>query len=189
MRTPQPSEPSQLRSDRLVHSHHSLGIVGRCSVEICPLHLPEYAPIPDHTKGFKLFEVAVADLQPTQMCVGMAEVWNRQRDFREESPEERRRYLNRKPVPLVRNQLGHLWMVDRHHRLRALLELVPKIKTYGYVIDDLTSDTREEALRALHDKGWLYLHDGRAMARGLQKTCPAHCLASRMTLSAAWFGN
>jgi hypothetical protein len=39
--------------------------------------------------------------------------------------------------------------------------MVPTITTYGYVIDDLTSDTREEALQALHDKGWLYLHDGR----------------------------
>ena len=91
----------------------------------------------------------------------MAEVWNRQRDFREESSEERRRYLNRKPVPLVRNQLGHLWMVDRHHRLRALLEIVPSIKTFGYVIDELPHKTREEALQGLHQKGWLYLHDGR----------------------------
>ena len=176
MRTPQPSEPSQLRSDRLVHSHLTLGIVGTSSVEICPLHLSEYAPIPDHTKGFKLFEVAVADLQPTQMCVGMAEVWNRQRDFRDETPEERRRYLNRKPVPLVRNQLGHLWMVDRHHRLRALLELVPTIKTYGYVIDDLTSDTREEALQALQKKGWLYLQDGRGNGPWQAKDLPATLL-------------
>ena len=96
----------------------------------------------------------------------MAEVWNRQRDFREESSEERRRYLNRKPVPLVRNQLGHLWMVDRHHRLRALLEMVPSIKTFGYVIDELPHKTREEALQGLHQKGWLYLHDGRG--NGLQ---------------------
>lgn len=147
-----------------------------CSVEICPLHLPEYAPIPDHTKGFKLFEVAVADLQPTQMCVGMAEVWNRQRDFREESSEERRRYLNRKPVPLVRNQLGHLWMVDRHHRLRALLEMVPTITTYGYVIDDLTTGTREEALQALHNKGWLYLQDGRGNGPWPAKDLPATLL-------------
>ena len=160
-----------------------------CSVEICPLHLPEYAPIPDHTKGFKLFEVAVADLQPTQMCVGMAEVWNRQRDFREESSEDRRRYLNRKPVPLVRNQLGHLWMVDRHHRLRALLEMVPTITTYGYVIDDLTTGTREEALQALHNKGWYTFRMAEAMAHGQQKIYPPHCLASRMILTAAWFGN
>jgi len=150
--------------------------VDGCSVEACPLHLSEYAPIPDHNKGLKLFEVAVADLQPTQMCVGMAEVWNRQRDFREESPEERRRYLNRKPVPLVRNQLGHLWMVDRHHRLRALLEMVPTITTYGYVIDDLTTGTREEALQALHNKGWLYLQDGRGNGPWPAKDLPATLL-------------
>ena len=83
----------------------------------------------------------------------------------------------------------HLWMVDRHHRLRALLEMVPTITTYGYVIDDLTTSTREEALQALHNKGWLYLQDGRGMARGQRKTCPPHCLAFRMILTAALFGN
>ncbi len=91
----------------------------------------------------------------------MAEVRNRQRDFRLESPEEQRRYLKRKPVPLVRNRIGKLWMVDRHHRLRALLEIDSVVTTYGYVIQDLSSKTREEALHALQKRGWLYLHDGR----------------------------
>ena len=43
-------------------------------------------------------------LQPTQMCVGLAEVWSRQRDFGQDSQSERLNYLRRKPVPLVRNR-------------------------------------------------------------------------------------
>ena len=62
---------------------------------------------------------------------------------------------------LVRNRLGKLWMVDRHHRLRALLEIDPAVTTYGYVIHDLNSETREEALQSLQKQGWLYLQDGR----------------------------
>ena len=64
------------------------------------------------------------------MCVGMAEVRSRQRDFLNDSDEDRQRYLRTKPVPLVRNLDGDLWMVDRHHRLRALLEMDPGLTTY-----------------------------------------------------------
>ena len=52
-----------------------------------------------------------------------------------------------KPVPLVRNRQGQLWMVDRHHRLRALLEMDADVSTYGYVIAELDSVNRNEALK------------------------------------------
>ena len=95
------------------------------------------------------------------MCVGLAEVWSRQRDFGQDSKSERLSYLRGKPVPLVRNRQGQLWMVDRHHRLRALLEMDADVSTYGYVIAELDSVNRNEALEALQQRGWLYLHDGR----------------------------
>ena len=125
------------------------------------LQLPRYDSIPDHDKNHPLFEVKVNDLQPTQMCVGLTEVWSRQQDFHDQSPKDRLRYLRGKPVPLVRNRLGQLWMVDRHHRLRALLELDRSVTSFGYVIAELESESRESALEALQKRGWLYLFDGR----------------------------
>ena len=100
-------------------------------------------------------------LQPTQMCIGLAEVRSRQRDFLNDSDAERQRYLRTKPVPLVRNASGELWMVDRHHRLRALLEMDPHLTTYGYVIEDLNCRDRSSVLERLQSRGWLYLFDGR----------------------------
>lgn len=125
------------------------------------MHLTRYDRIPDHDVDDSLIEIRVRDLQPTQMCVGLAEIWSRQRDFNQESKKERLDYLRSKPVPLVRNRIGKLWMVDRHHRLRALLEMDPDVTTYGYVIAELDSESRDAALTALQDRGWLYLHDGR----------------------------
>lgn len=125
------------------------------------LHLPHYDRIPDHDDDRNLVVVNVGDLQPTQMCVGLAEVWSRQKDFGEESKKERLNYLRGKPVPLVRNRIGQLWMVDRHHRLRALLEMDPSVTTYGYVVAELDSEHRADALESLQQRGWLYLHDGR----------------------------
>ncbi len=140
------------------------------------VHLPHYDWIPDHGDDHSLIEVRVSDLQPTQMCVGLAEVRSRQRDFRQENSKERLEYLRGKPVPLVCNSLGQLWMVDRHHRLRALLEMDPDVTTYGYVIAELDIDSRDAALQALQDRGWLYLHDGRGNGPWEPTTLPQSLL-------------
>ena len=120
-----------------------------------------YQPIPEVSRSTELFEVSVAALHPTQWCVGLAEVWSRQQDFARETREARLSELKRKPVPLVRNAGGHLWMVDRHHRLRALLELDRQSTTWGYVIAELDVDDHSAVLEVLDQRGWLYLFDGR----------------------------
>lgn len=126
------------------------------------LRLPPYDPLPPPPlRSDALMEVALADLQPTQLCVGLAEVRSRREDFRGENRDQRRGYLKEKPVPLVRSGNGALWMVDRHHRLRALIELDPAATTFGYVVLQLSVNHRDEVLEALHQRGWLYLFDGR----------------------------
>ena len=125
------------------------------------LHLPPYRPLPPPESRQALLEVAIADLQPTQMCVGLAEVRSRQQDFSRETREQRLRYLRGKPVPLVRGRSGALWMVDRHHRLRGLIELDPGARAYGYLVLDLPEADPESVLAELQARGWLYLYDGR----------------------------
>jgi hypothetical protein len=125
------------------------------------LRLPAYEPLPAPDGSTPLLEVALADLQPTQLCVGLAEVRSRQADFGDESPAERLDYLRGKPVPLVRSSDGKLWMVDRHHRLRGLIALDPTALAYGYVVLQLTVAERPLVLAELERRGWLYLHDGR----------------------------
>ena len=132
------------------------------------LHLPPYQPLPAPPDDpDSLLKVTVAELRPTQLCIGLAEIRNRQADFAGESRKERRRYLRRKPVPLVRARSGALWMVDRHHRLRGQLEIDPDAEAIGYVVLQLASDHPRVVLEALAQRGWLYLHDGRG-----QGPCP-----------------
>jgi hypothetical protein len=126
------------------------------------LRLPTYKPLPAPAGSrVDLLEVPLASLQPTQMCVGMAEIRSRQRDFAQDDPAEQRRYLKSKPTPLVRSARGELWMVDRHHRLRALLELDRHATAFGYVVLQLEVSERHLVLEQLHQRGWLYLYDGR----------------------------
>ncbi len=140
------------------------------------MHLPPYQPLPPPDKDSDLLQVAIADLHPTQMCVGLAEVRSRQVDFSQESGKQRQRYLRGKPVPLARNGSGELWMVDRHHRLRGLIELDPEAQAFGYVVLQLDSPDRHVMLEELRERGWLYLHDG----RGLGPLAPA-ALPQRLT--------
>ena len=127
------------------------------------LRLPPFQPLPPPDPKGELLEVPIASLQPTQLCVGMAEVRSRQRDFSGESAADRRDYLGTKPVPLVRSRTGAVWMVDRHHRLRALMEIDPTATAFGYVALQLDHDERHAVLEALHQRGWLYLYDGRGL--------------------------
>ncbi len=127
------------------------------------LRLPPYQPLPPPDPDQPLVQVPIAQLQPTQMCVGLAEVRSRQLDFSEESGDQRRRYLRSKPVPLVRNASGLFWMMDRHHRLRGLIELAPDSIAFGYIALEVNSDDRALVLAELERRGWLYLYDGRGL--------------------------
>ena len=140
------------------------------------LRLPPFQPLPPPPPEQPLLEVPVARLRPTQLCVGLAEVRSRQADFQAESNRERRQYLGSKPVPLVRGGDGSFWMVDRHHRLRALLELLPEATAFGYVALDLPEAEPEAVLAELHRRGWLYLYDGRGLGPLSPHALPATLL-------------
>jgi hypothetical protein len=127
------------------------------------LRLPPFQQLPPPPRAEALVEVPITSLRPTQMCVGMAEVRSRQNDFQAESSRERRDYLGSKPVPLVRGGDGTIWMVDRHHRLRALLELMPEATAYGYVALELAASKPAAVLADLRERGWLYLYNGRGL--------------------------
>ena len=127
------------------------------------LRLPPFQPLPPPPSDSQLLEIALSALRPTQMCVGMAEIRSRQIDFAKDSAQERRRYLRQKPTPLVRSQAGDLWMVVRHHRLRGLMEEDPGATAFGYVALDLPFRDPQQVLEDLHQRGWLYLFDGRGL--------------------------
>jgi hypothetical protein len=140
------------------------------------LRLPPYQPLPAPGPDQDLVRVAVADLHPTQLCVGLAEVRSRQRDFADDSAAQRQRYLHGKPVPLVRSAEGALWMVDRHHRLRALVEMDPEAEAFGYVVLALSSSDPRAVLAELQHRGWLYLYDGRGLGPLPPSALPARLL-------------
>ncbi|MDM7938675.1 MAG: ParB/Srx family N-terminal domain-containing protein [Cyanobium sp. CZS 48M] len=107
-----------------------------------------------------LLELPIGRLQPTQLCLGLAEVRSRARDFARESAAERRRYLRTRPVPVAVSSAGEHWMIDRHHRLRALMEVDSSATAFCSVVLELVGASRAHCLEELNRRGWLYLRDG-----------------------------
>ncbi len=122
-----------------------------------------YRQIPKAKSTQQLFEVNLVDLHPTQMCIGYAEISARKKQFSNLDLKNRLKYLRSKPIPIIKNQNNELWILDRHHRLRALIELDKKSKAYGYLLEEIKTTEQTKVLQFLNERGWLYLHDSRGI--------------------------
>ena len=120
-----------------------------------------YKQLPARRSDQENFKLAVKDLHPTQLCVGLAEVLHRQKEFSQESTKKKLEYLQTKPIPIVCDRKNELWMLDRHHRLRAILEIDNNAEAYGYIVAETNTNETYKSLEFLSNKGWLYLYDNR----------------------------
>lgn len=102
--------------------------------------------------------VAIAELHPTQMTIGMREVAVKRRRWREMDAERRARFLENRSVPAVVGPHGGLYITDRHHLVRALhdegVEHVPLV-----VVADMSPMDREEFWSMLESRGWTHPFD------------------------------
>src|SRR3954447_19063472 len=64
--------------------------------------------------------IAIADLRPTQMTVGMREVRQKSKEWRELPPAKRPAFLGRHMIPVVRGPKDRFFLIDHHHLARAL---------------------------------------------------------------------
>jgi hypothetical protein len=67
-----------------------------------------------------LHPVAIEDLRPTQMTVGMTEVERKRADWRDRRNDDGGEYLGAHLLPAVTGPGGAFWIVDHHHLARAL---------------------------------------------------------------------
>ena len=138
--------------------------------------LLKYNKLPKLKAGQEIFQLAIKDLYPTQMCIGLAEVIHRRQDFSKENINQRLKYLRSKPIPIVCDKKDHFWMLDRHHRLRALLELDTEAKAYGYIVARTNTVNTSNTLEFLSSQGWLYLYDSKGRGPKPHSSLPRNLL-------------
>jgi len=119
--------------------------------------------------------VAIADLRPTQMTVGMREVERKRRDWiarRSVHETEAARYLGAHMIPAVVGPDETWWMLDHHHLALALhLEGVEDVMVS--VVARLSHLSRRRFLAFMDAQNWLHPYDARGRRREW-KALPHH---------------
>jgi hypothetical protein len=64
--------------------------------------------------------VAILDLRPTQMTVGMREVKAKRKHWRDESRKKGEEFLGKHMIPVILGPKHRHYVIDHHHLARAL---------------------------------------------------------------------
>src|ERR1700722_5272953 len=102
--------------------------------------------------------VAVSELRPTQMTVGMREVEDRRKRLRAHRKKEGERFFERHMIPVVLGPKQRHYVVDHHHLARAFEdEGIEDIFTT--VLADLSKLDQDAFWIVLDNRGWMHPFD------------------------------
>ncbi|HLK24191.1 MAG TPA: ParB-like protein [Caulobacteraceae bacterium] len=103
--------------------------------------------------------VKIKALKPTQITVGLREVAEKRREWRQKGAEKGAEYLGRHMVPVVLGPKGHPYLIDHHHLARALEDEGVRDVLVN-VVADLSSLAKDEFWSFLDNRAWCHPYDG-----------------------------
>jgi hypothetical protein len=101
--------------------------------------------------------VAIADLRPTQVTLGMREVMDRRRRWRA-LKGKKQKFLDTHMLPVILGPKGRHYIIDHHHMARALHDEGEK-EVLVTVIADLKSLDQDAFWFVLDNRDWLHPFD------------------------------
>jgi len=112
-----------------------------------------------------LHPVAIEDLRPTQITVGMREVEAKRQAWCAKSDDKGAEFLGKHMVPVVLGPKDRCYVVDHHHLARALHEegVASVLVT---VIADLTQLEPDAFWFVLDNRAWMHPFDDQGRRRG-----------------------
>jgi hypothetical protein len=106
----------------------------------------------------RLETIRVVDLRPTQITVGLREVAEKRRHWREAN--HKARFLGRHLIPVVVGPKDRHFVIDHHHLARALLE--EGVRDVAIIrVADLSRLEEDEFWAFLDRRGWLHPYDAK----------------------------
>jgi len=108
--------------------------------------------------------IAIADLRPTQITVGMREVSARQKNWQRQDPKRRAEFLGRHLIPVIRGPKDRLYVLDHHHLSLALHNEGVEEVLVSYVVD-LRNLSRDEFWVYLDNRAWVHPYDASGRRR------------------------
>ena len=102
--------------------------------------------------------VELADLRPTQMTVGFAEVARKRRLWREHIDSDGPDFLGRHMIPVVRGPKDIHWIVDHHHLAVALYQ-EGVAHVFVSIVANLSHLKRSDFFTFMGNRNWLHPYD------------------------------
>jgi len=107
----------------------------------------------------------ILDLRPTQMTVGMREVKEKRKRWREQKSKKKQAdSLGKHMIPVVRGPDKRYYVVDHHHLARALHDEGVK-DILVTVIGDLSMVEQDAFWGVMDNKRWVYPYDAKGQRR------------------------
>ncbi len=120
----------------------------------------------------RLHPVAIDDLRPTQITVGMREVAEKRAQWRAHAEAKKADFLGAHMIPVVLGPEQKHFLIDHHHLARALHE-EGVVEVAVTVVADLSSLQPAAFWFYLDNRAWMYLYDAEG-ERQPRKALPKH---------------
>jgi hypothetical protein len=117
-----------------------------------------------NTREPVLRPVAILSLRPTQMTVGMREVKEKRKRWREHKSKKEGELLGKHMIPVVLGPDKNHYVVDHHHLARALHDEGIEDVLIN-VIGDLTMVEPDAFWGVMDNKHWVYPYDAKGERR------------------------
>ena len=108
--------------------------------------------------------VPIADLRPTQITLGMEQVAERRRHWKEKRGKKASGYLGSHMIPVILGPKGRRYIIDHHHLVRALHDDGVKNLLVD-VVADLRALDPESFWFTMDCRGWTHPFDEKGRRR------------------------
>jgi len=109
----------------------------------------------------------IKDLRPTQMTVGMREVVEKRKRWREHKDKKRPEFLAKHMIPVILGPKDNHYVIDHHHLTRALLE-EGQAEVMISVVAKLNMLDREAFWIFLDNRSWCHPYDQNGARRSFE---------------------
>jgi hypothetical protein len=111
-----------------------------------------------------LSTVAIADLRPTQITVGMREVKSKRRHWRETAKRKGEKFLGKHMIPVILGPKDRNYVIDHHHLALALHE--EKVKDVAVTVIANLAKLEPDAFWVVMDnRSWMHPFDADGVRR------------------------
>ena len=111
-----------------------------------------------------LAPVAILDLRPTQITVGMREVKAKRKHWREMASKKGGKFLGKHLIPVIEGPKKRYYVIDHHHMARALHEEGVK-EVAVTVIANLSALDDDAFWTVMDHRNWMYPFDAKGRRR------------------------